>query len=89
MLDLCKCDMMEELNEELTGDVCLVAGKVFDSDEDGRGGNDKGIEGVNLRCQEESNSEGLRVGRGHVERFVTGRGQEVGHREGKVMVERQ
>ena len=86
MLDLCECNMMEELNEKLTGNVCLIAGKVFDGDEDGRGGND---EGVDLRCQEESNLDGLRVGQGHVGRFIRGRGQEVGHRKGKVMVERQ
>ena len=42
--------MMKELNKELAGDVCLVAREVFDSNEDGRGGNDKGIEGINLGC---------------------------------------
>ena len=50
MLDLCKCDVMEELNKELAGDVSLIAGESFNSDEDGRGGNDKGIEGKHLRC---------------------------------------
>ena len=50
MLDLCECDVMEELNKELASDVCLVAGKSFNCDEDGRSGNDEGIEDVNPRC---------------------------------------
>ena len=50
MLDLCECDVVEELDKKLTGDVSLVAGESFDCDEDGRGGNDKSVEGVNLRC---------------------------------------
>ena len=50
MLDLCKCNVMEELNEELAGDVHLVAWEIFNGDDNGRGGNDKGIEGINLRC---------------------------------------
>ena len=59
MLDLCKCDVVEELDEKLTGDVGLVTGESFDHDEDGRGGNDKSVEGINLRCREESDSDGL------------------------------
>ena len=83
MLDLCKCDVMEELNKELASDVCLVAGESFNSDEDGRSGNDKSVEGVNLRHQEESDADGLRVGQGCVGRFIRGRGQEVGHGKGE------
>ena len=56
--------VMEELNKELAGDVCLVARESLNGNENGRGGNDKGIEGVDLRCQEESKSDGLRVGWG-------------------------
>ena len=47
MLDLCKCDVVKELDKELAGDVCLVTGESFDCNEDGGSGNDKGIEGVN------------------------------------------
>ena len=50
MLDLCESDVVEELDKKLTGDVCLVTGESFDCNEDGRGGNDKSVEGVNLRC---------------------------------------
>ena len=50
VLDLCECNVMEELNRELAGDVSLIAGESFDSYVDGRGGNDKGIEGKHLRC---------------------------------------
>ena len=49
MLDLCQCDVMEELNKELAGDVRLVTEESFDGNEDGRGGNDEGIEGINPR----------------------------------------
>ena len=49
MLELCECDVVEELNKELAGNVGLVARESFDSDEDGRGGNDKSVEGINLR----------------------------------------
>ena len=87
MLDLCKHDVVEELDEELAGDVGLVTGESFDGDEDGRGGNDKSIEGVDLRHREESDSDGLRVGQGRVGRFVSGRGQEIEHWVGKGSVE--
>ena len=87
MLDLCECDVMEELNKELASDVCLVAGKSFNCDEDGRSGNDEGIEGVNPRCREKSDPDGLRVGWGHVGRFVRGRGWEVGHGKGGGVME--
>ena len=87
MLDLHKCDVMEELNKELAGDISLVAGESFNSNEDGRGGNDKGVEGINPRRQEESDPDGLRVGWGHVGRFISGGGQEVGHGKGEGVVE--
>ena len=50
MLDLCKCNVVEKLNKELAGDICLVAGQSFDCNENGGGGNDKDVEGVNLGC---------------------------------------
>ena len=65
--------------------MSAVARESLNSNENGRGGNDKGIQGVDLRCQEEK-SDGLRVGWGQVERFVKGRDQEVGHgKEGGAM----
>ena len=42
MLDLCEGDEVKELDEELTGDVSLVAGESFDSDEDDGGGDNEG-----------------------------------------------
>ena len=50
MLDLCKCYVMEELDKELASDICLVAGKSFNSNENGSGGNNKGIESMDLKC---------------------------------------
>ena len=87
MLDLCECDVVEELDKKLTGDVGLVTRESFDCDEDGRGGNDKSVEGVNLRHREESDLDGLRVGWGCVGRFISGRGWEVGHGVGEGLVE--
>ena len=52
MLDLGKGNVVEKLDEELTGDVGLVARESFDSDEDGRGGNDEGIQSVDPRRRE-------------------------------------
>ena len=49
MLDLGEGNVVEKLDEELTGEVGLVAGESFDSDEDGRGGNDEGIQSVDSR----------------------------------------
>ena len=43
VLDLGKDNMMKELDEELAGEVGLVAGESFDSDENGREGNDEGV----------------------------------------------
>ena len=88
MLDLCECNVMEELDKELAGDISLIAGESFNSDEDGRGGNDKGVEGINLRCREESDLDRLRVRWGCVGRFISGRCQEVGHGKGEGVMER-
>ena len=46
MLDLGEGDEVQELDKELAGDVGLVFRESFDSDEDGRGGDDKGVQGV-------------------------------------------
>ena len=78
---------MEELDKELASDVCLVAGESLDSDENGRSGNDKGVESINPRHREESNPDGLRVRWGHVGRFVRGRGRKVGHGKGEGVME--
>ena len=52
MLDLGEGNMVEKLDKELAGDVGLVARESFDGDEDGRGGNDEGIQGMDSRCRE-------------------------------------
>ena len=52
VLDLGKGDMVEKLDKELAGKVGLVTGEPFDSDEDGRGGNDEGVQSVDSRCRE-------------------------------------
>ena len=52
MLDLGEGNVVEKLDKELTGDVGLVARESFDSDEDGRGGNDEGIQGEDPGCRE-------------------------------------
>ena len=70
VLDLGKGNMMEELNKDLTGDILLVAGKSLNSNKDGGGSDDKGIESMDAWCWEETNKDGLRVGWGQVERFV-------------------
>ena len=43
MLDLGEGNVVKELDEELTREVGLVAGESFNSDENGRGGNDEGV----------------------------------------------
>ena len=50
VLDLCERDVVEELDKKLTGDIGLITGKSFNCNEDGRGGNDKSVEGINPRC---------------------------------------
>ena len=52
MLDLGKGNVVEKLDKELAGDVGLVAGESFNSDEDGRGGNNEGVQSVDSRCRE-------------------------------------
>ena len=66
MLDLHDCNVMEELDKELASDVHLVAGESLNGDENGRVGNDEGVDSVNPRRQEESDLDGLRVRWGHV-----------------------
>ena len=82
MLDLCEGDEVEELDEELAGDVGLVAREAFDSDEDNGRGNDKGEQGVDPRGGEERKPDWFRVGRGRVGRFVSARGREEWHSYG-------
>ena len=43
VLDLGEGDEMQELDEELASEVSLIAGESFDSNEDGRGGDDKDV----------------------------------------------
>ena len=52
MLDLGEGNMVEKLDKELAGNVGLVARESFDGDEDGRGGNDEGIQSVDPRHRE-------------------------------------
>ena len=40
--------MMEKLDKELAGDIPLVGGKSFNGNEDSRGHNDEGVEGVDM-----------------------------------------
>ena len=82
MLDLGKGNVVEKLDKELTGEVSLVTGESFDSDKDGRGGNDEGVQSMDSRCREKSESDWLRVGQGCVGRFISGRGREVWHSYG-------
>ena len=79
MLDLGKGNMIKELDKELVWKVSLVTGESFNCDEDGRGGNDKGVQSVNSRRREKSKSDQLRVRWGHVGRFVRGRCWEIWH----------
>ena len=64
MLELGKGDMMEELDQELTGDVLLVERKSFDSDEDGGSSNDKNVKSVDVRCGKGVDLNGHRVRQG-------------------------
>ena len=52
MLDLGEGNVVEKLDKELTGDVSLVTGESFNGDEDGRGGNDEGVQSVDSRRRE-------------------------------------
>ena len=82
MLDLGEGNMVEKLDKELAGDVGLVARESFDGDEDGRGGNDEGIQSVDSRCREQGELNWLRVRWGRVGRFVSESGREVWHSYG-------
>ena len=52
MLDLGKGNVVEKMDKELAGDVSLVTGESFDSEEDDRGGNDEGVQSVDSRHRE-------------------------------------
>ena len=52
MLDLGKGNVVEKLDQELTGEVSLVTGESFDGDEDGRGGKDQGVQSMDSGCRE-------------------------------------
>ena len=52
MLDLGEGNMVEKLDKELAGNVGLVAGESFNGNEDGRGGNNKGVQSMDSRCRE-------------------------------------
>ena len=43
VLDLSDGDEVEKLDKELAGEIGLVTGESFDSNEDGRGGDDKDV----------------------------------------------
>ena len=79
MLDLGKGNVVKELDKELAGKVGLITGESFDSEEDGRGGNDEGVQSVDSRCREKRESDQLRVGQGHVGRFIRGKHWEIWH----------
>ena len=79
MLDLGEGNVVKELDKELPRKVGLVTGESFDSDEDGRGGNDEGVQSMDSRWREKSELDQLRVGWGHVGRFVRGRCWEIWH----------
>ena len=82
MLDLGEGGEVQKLDEELAGEVGLVSWESFDSDEDGGGGDNEGVQGVDSRGWEEGKSDRLRVGRGRVGRFVSARGREIWHSYG-------
>ena len=82
MLDLGEGNVVAKLDKELTGEVSLVTGESFDSDEDGKGGNDEDVQSMDSKCWEKSELDWLRVGWGHVGRFVRGRCWKVWHSYG-------
>ena len=43
VLDLGEGDKVQDLDEELASEVGLIAGESFNGNEDGRGGDDKGV----------------------------------------------
>ena len=60
MLDLGEGDKVEDLDEELTGDVGLVVGESLDGDKDGWGSDDKGVQGIKGGGREEGKRWGVR-----------------------------
>ena len=82
MLDLGEGGEVQKLDEELAGEVSLVSWESFDGDEDGGGGNNKGVQGVDSRGWEEGKSDRLRVGRGRMGRLGSARGREIWHSYG-------
>ena len=52
MLDLGEGNVVEKLDKELAGDVSLVTGEPFNGNEDGRGGNNEGVQSMDSRCRE-------------------------------------
>ena len=82
VLDLGKGGEVQKLDEELAGEVSLVSQESFDGDEDGRGGDNEGVQGVDSRGQEEGKSDRLRVRWGRVGRFMSVRGREIWHSYG-------
>ena len=79
MLELGKSDVMEKLDQELTGDVLLVGRESFNGDEDSRGGDGKDEKSMYIGCGEEMDLNGDRVRQGRVGRFISGSGWEVWH----------
>ena len=79
MLDLGKGNVVKELNKKLARKVSLVTRESFNSNKDDRGGNDEGVQSMDSRRREKSKLDWLRVGWGHVERFVRGRCWEIWH----------
>ena len=77
MLELGKGDVMEELDQELAGDIWLVRREFFDSDENGGGSDDEDKEGMDARCGKGMDLDRDRVGRGHVGRFISWSGWKV------------
>ena len=82
MPDLGEGNVVKELDEELAGKVCLVTGESFNGDEDGRGGNDEGVQGMDSRCGKKGESNQLRVGQGCVGRFIRWSGWKIWHSYG-------
>ena len=79
VLDLSEGGKVQKLDEELAGEVGLVPWESFNGDDDGGGGDNEGVQGVDSRGWEEGKSDRLRVGQGRVGRFVSARGREIWH----------
>ena len=79
MLDLGEGNVVKELDKKLPGEVGLVAGESFDSDENGRGGNDEGVQGKDSGCWEKGEPDQLSVRQECVGRFISRSGWEIWH----------